>query len=647
MRGVFHGVFQVLTAIAVVGLCATAAAERQAHERNEYRVVQTRLQAGWNTWDSRSVLTHVLLPEGFALQLGFKEIYWLGDHSLRRALVGRSGKNVEVIRPGLHALDGSYSQLEIRWRGLQAKVEAAREGTDLVVVVTPQAKAELPLFLVIETALPWNRPGTLAREGRTLVAKLPRRTVRVHTTAPPIEDPYADAVTPYLLLPLTEPVGLSTGRARSLDEMRRVVARERGKLEGQAAKYGELAETYLAVMAGLAWNTIYEPKLDRVVSTVGRLWNEEYGGYCLFGWDNFFLAYMTALYSRDLAYANVIEHLRSATDEGQIPNDDRGNGAKSWDRSQPPVGAIMVREIYRRYPERWLLEASFEPLLAWNRWWMARRKNGELLSYGTHPTKNPYKEPAVHTRKGAGYESGMDDSPMYEGVPFNAEKNTLELQDVGLNSLYLADCAALAEMAALLGRKAEQEELEQRAAAFTRAMAELWDERAGSYLNRRSDTGELSRTLSPTMFYPLLARLPEPARAQRMIDEHLNNPDEFFGAFMLPSIARNHPEFARQRYWRGAVWPPLNFLVYLGLRNYGFEEARADLSKKSRAMFMSEWRRKGYVSENYSAITGTGDDERLSSDPLHSWGALLGFLSFIESGVMAAPEQPLATRRER
>ena len=62
---------------------------------------------------------------------------------------------------------------------------------------------------------------------------------------------------------------------------------------------------------------------------------------------------MTSLFSRDLAFANVLEHLRGATDEGFIPNDNRGNGSKSFDRSQPPVGAIMVREVYKKFPERW------------------------------------------------------------------------------------------------------------------------------------------------------------------------------------------------------------------------------------------------------------------------------------------------------
>jgi glycogen debranching enzyme len=441
--------------------------------------------------------------------------------------------------------------------------------------------------------------------------------------------------------------GWNTWNTRSVQEIRRVIDAQRASLEEEAAAFGELAEAYLAVQAGVAWNTIYEPRHDRVVSTVGRLWNREYGGYCLFGWDNFFLAYVTSLTSRDLAFANVIEHLDGATDEGFIPNDNRGNGSKSWDRSQPPVGSLMVREVYKRYPEPWFLEATFDPLLAWNRWWIRRRNNDGLLSYGSHHAKNPFDEPATQTRRTAGYESGMDDSPMYEGVPFNRDKSTLELQDVGLTSLVIADSEALAEMADVLGRATEAGELRGRAGMLRNRMARLWDDGTGLFLNRRTDTGELSRRLSPTLFYPLLADAASPSRARRMVDEHLLNPDEFWGEWILPSIARSDPSFPIQRYWRGAVWPPLNFLTYLGLRRAGFREVAAELADRSLQMFLAEWRRQGYVSENYSSITGTGDDERLSSDRFHSWGTLFGIMAFVEAGAMPAPEAAAPASNKR
>jgi neutral trehalase len=231
---------------------------------------------------------------------------------------------------------------------------------------------------------------------------------------------------------------------------------------------------------------------------------------------------------------------------------------------------------------------------------------------------------------------------MYAGVPFNSAKNTLELQDVGLNSLYVADCEALEEIARILGRDADVPQIDQRRKAIADHMSSLWDSQMGLYLNRRTDTGELSKVISPTAFYPMIAGLVEHAQAQEMVRRYLDNDAEFGGQYVIPSIARSNPAFPRQRYWQGAVWPPLNFLVYLGLRDAGMREASRELAAKSSAMFLHDWETKGIISENYSAITGEGDDPRLSSDRFHSWGALMGFMNLIEAGTTPAPEAPMA-----
>ncbi|NIM13017.1 MAG: hypothetical protein GTO45_12895 [Candidatus Aminicenantes bacterium] len=626
----------------------TGESKTPIHLYLQYKEIHDRLAKGWNTWNTRSVVSHVLLPEGFSINLAFKQHYWLEEQYLKETLIGRYGKNVEEIRPGPHTYDGSFTRLDIKWETLNTRVESAHADDDLVILVTPHKKPESPVKLIIETGMLWNRPGSLSKTGNVLTAVLPNREVKVFCTAAHVQDPYVETLTPYLSVFLEQPVGISTGKPRTVEEIKGIIKNQEDRLLQTAGKYGELSEDYIAIQAGIAWNLIYEPKHERVVSTVGRLWNQEYGGYCFFGWDNFFLAYMTALESRDLAYANVIEHLRGKTEEGFIPNDNRGNDSKSFDRSQPPVGGIMVKEIYKKYPEKWFLEATFDDLLGWNRWWIKRRMNEGLLSYGSHVTKNPFNEPAINTKRTAGYESGMDDSPMYEGVPFNKKKNTMELQDVGLNSLYIADCEALAEMAKVLGRKKEAEELRLRAGKMRKKMESLWHRATGFYLNKRTDTHEFSKRLSPTLFYPLLAKVPNKKKAIRMINEHFFNSEEFAGEWILPSITRNDRDFLRQRYWKGAIWPPLNFLTYLSLRNYpldSIKKARKELAEKSLTLFLNEWKRKGYVSENYSSITGTGDDSRLSSDRFHSWGALFGIISFIEKGYMPAPEKVVGSRQ--
>ena len=64
------------------------------------------MKKSWNTWNVRSVLSHVRLPEGIAISLGVKE-YSRGQ-CLRETLIGR-----ELVIPGPHAYDGSYTCLNL------------------------------------------------------------------------------------------------------------------------------------------------------------------------------------------------------------------------------------------------------------------------------------------------------------------------------------------------------------------------------------------------------------------------------------------------------------------------------------------------------------------------------------------------------
>jgi putative isomerase len=215
--------------------------------------------------------------------------------------------------------------------------------------------------------------------------------------------------------------------------------------------------------------------------------------------------------------------------------------------------------------------------------------------------------------------------------PTGEFRNLLEISDVGLNALYVADCQALEEIARILGREDDRQELSGREGKYAAALATLWDEKSGIYLNRRTDTGEPSPRLSPTNFYPLIAKAPTQEQARRMIQEHYFNPREFYGEWVMPSIARNVPGYGDQNYWRGRIWGPMNFLVYLGLRNYDLKDARADLVERSARLLMKSWQSDRAIYENYNANTGAGNDVR-SSDAYYHWGALLGVIDLLDHG---------------
>jgi len=355
-----------------------------------------------------------------------------------------------------------------------------------------------------------------------------------------------------------------------------------------------------------------------------------WGGYVLFDWDTFFAATMASIGDKDLAYANALETLREETPQGFVPNYARAGNWKSTDRSEPPVGAITVLGLYRKFHEKWFIEAAFAPLLSWNRWWNEHRQLQGFIVLGSDPKNEPVNvdDSSRGTWQGAVYESGLDNSPMYDGTFYNKEIHLLEYADVGMTSLYIADCNALAEIADALGKSAEAKELRERADQYRAKLHTLWDEKTGMFLNRDLHTGKVNTRLSPTNFYPMLAKAATPEQAQSMI-KHLFNREEFWGDWILPSIAINDPAFKDQNYWRGRVWGPMNYLVYLGFENYGDAAVRKDFAAKSYELFLKEWREKGHVHENYNAITGTGDDV-MSSDRFYHWGALLGYVEYLE-----------------
>jgi neutral trehalase len=223
---------------------------------------------------------------------------------------------------------------------------------------------------------------------------------------------------------------------------------------------------------------------------------------------------------------------------------------------------------------------------------------------------------------------------MYDGASYDSQSHLLEVADVGLMSMYVADCDALAEIADTLAKTEEARELRERSAQYRTKLATMWDEKAGIFLNKDLVTGESGLRLSPTNFYPMLALAATPDQAKRIVEKHLLNTDEFWGEWVIPSIERNDAAFHDQNYWRGRIWGPMNYLIYLGLANYDDAKVRKEFAQKSYNLFLKDWSEKRHVHENYNAITGTGDDVT-SSDRFYHWGALLGYVEYLEQNEAA------------
>ena len=67
-----------------------------------------------------------------------------------------------------------------------------------------------------------------------------------------------------------------------------LMAARRVEQEARVSAYDDLAECYEAIQTSMAWDTIYDPSKERVVTPVCHLVSVISGGYILFCWDIYF-----------------------------------------------------------------------------------------------------------------------------------------------------------------------------------------------------------------------------------------------------------------------------------------------------------------------------------------------------------------------
>ncbi|MET4082724.1 putative isomerase [Pedobacter sp. UYP30] len=614
---------KVLSTI-ILSIFALHSYAQEQNPAQEYAKLKAELAVGWNTWNTRSVLSHVFLPDGLALNLELKD--GQSGNVLKESLIGRRGENVETIRPGLHSYDGSYTELTIEWKGINLKIESAANGNDEAILITPINKNKLNQVIVRPEML-WGRKGKIVKTTDGFAADISSGNFKIYGNNFIKSVARKDSI--FQEASLDKIVGISIDKKQTIDEIKATIAQARNKLLLTYKNYAKDEELYKPMQNVLAWDVIYEPTHDRVIAPVSRIWSVDAKGWVIFDWDTYFASWMFALDNKNLAYANAIAITNEITDSGFIPNYAAGLG-KTNDRSQPPVGSIVIKEIYKKYKEKWLLEYVFDKLLSWNRWWPKKRDVGGYLVWGSD----------LVNKEAPKWESGMDNSTMYDSAPYDSISKLQKLADVGLMSTYIADCHALADIAKELNKPDVVAELNHRAEKYTKSLKTLWSEPFGLFLNKNLENGQFSYRLSPTLFYPMLAKVATPHQSQRMMDEHFYNPKEFWGKWILPSSPRNDTAYKDNTYWRGRIWAPLNFLVYLGIRNYNLPQARKDIVNKSKELLLKSWSSHRYIYENYNAENGEGDDVP-NSDKFYHWGALLGFISIVEDGNMGNPLQPL------
>ena len=620
--------------------------------------MQRSLVKGWGNWNNFNLLDVVRMPDSAVITtILCKDTQCINGTCIEPFRAG----GVEV-RVGARAADLSYSQLFVGNHSGALNVNVSIEfatspdGKDMTLLVTPQKATTGPGHtLILKGRFAWYREGTVKTSSTstmTLQGAGLDETV-LYTSAGGVRG--GD----FLEFPLDNGAVVVSTKPTSVESAQMsFAALARAHQTHLEEEFGEknMTEVAEAVQTSVMWNLMYTPLENGPFFPVSRAWDRvgDYSStdfkYVIFDWDNFFASLLSSFVSRDLAYSNFIQTSKSKTAAGFIPNKSAA-GLKSQDRSEPPVGAKVALELYNRFHDKWFLEVIFDDMLDWSNWFLRERTLAplDMVCLGSWNElavkQNPSSGYVGNTMHDAALESGLDNSPMYDGDFFNTSTHKMGLYDVGFNSLVASDAKALAEIARILNRD-EAAALQSRADLLSHLISRhLWNDDLKIFTNRFQNN-TMSTRISPTSFYPMLVKAATEEQAEAMAANWLMSPEHFCVSpsgdmkgnhddcyWGLPSIQRADPAYPALGYWRGYVWGPLAQIVFWGLQQYetaAVVTGRKALCAQMKELLLSQWRDNRHICENYGPHKNTSD---CTGDQFYHWGALTGYINLVEAGL--------------
>ena len=600
------------------------------------------LSRAWNSWSDRPA-EMVFLP------LGVRVTPIL--YSSRSRTTSEISPRTDTVRLGRHSIDGSHIDLETDLSGTTVGFSATKSDPFTVHGQWNGLKTGewgLRFWVTIAVSAEGGETATFDAEKGVALIKIGTRFVAIATEDAPVQVTGHDTIAAlradfeangYFHLASRSNAAPVLALRFNLEMMRQgaycaavadsaALAIEKA-VAGLGSRPAEIPPAHVAAHEGaldamrdvVAWNTVWDETNARPYTAVTRIWN--LGKFAVWYNDQTFAALLAGVFDADLARENMAVALAGATPQGNIACIVTSNDA--WvDRSQPPHGALVAWQLYQRTGEISVIKTSYDALARNQRWWRTHRDpdGAGLVSCGTSDVgEGLYKGTTFAARN----ETGMDNSATHDEAVYDPSTRSLSTFDLGLNCALALDAEMLSSMAAVLGYQADADEFAGAAAASRKLISEeLWDDTRKIFANRQRKGGFV-RSLSPTSFYPLLCGAATADQAEHLL-RHLKDESTFAGPFGLPNATRDDPAFADNVYWRGRIWPNVNFMVWLGLRRYGHFEEASTLARQSYDLFMKSWRTDRIAAENYNAVTGEAMDQG-DTDPFYIWAALLPMMA--------------------
>ncbi|MFC4873013.1 amylo-alpha-1,6-glucosidase [Negadavirga shengliensis] len=180
-------------------------------------------------------------------------------------------------------------------------------------------------------------------------------------------------------------------------------------------------------------------------------------------------------------------------------------------------------------------------------------------------------------------------------------------ESVDLNCMMVMEAKSLEQMAMLLGLEEEakkwREDHEERARLINEV---FWDPETGFYYNANKEDNSFTFKEKDDLkraeiigFLPMWAGVADGEQAKALVTK-LTDPAAFWRKNGVPSLAANDSYYNSKGYWNGPVWVEWNYLIYRGLKDYGYDDFAWELTERLSGVMVSQLRQNHNLWEFYS-----------------------------------------------
>ncbi len=204
-----------------------------------------------------------------------------------------------------------------------------------------------------------------------------------------------------------------------------------------------------------------------------------------------------------------------------------------------------------------------------------------------------------------GNKMGWNYEKIHNNFPF-------AVKDVSVNAMWCYANEELGRLLVSIGREKDTQRYLNWARETRNALQDSWDREKGGFTNINVTSGEWTREYSESFanFMPLLTGEITPIQFDIICDK-LEDVNQYWTLYPVPSVPINHPFFELKRYWRGPTWPVINYFIIVGLQrildnssNRYTQEQKERISRIRKALITKtkQMIEKNGFYENYSPL---------------------------------------------